>query len=303
MDLRQLEYFVAVAEEANFTRAAARVHISQSGVSAQVRQLERELGVELIDRSSRAATPTAAGRAALGPARAALAAAAAVRQAVDEIDGLLRGRLAVAMVTACTVAPLFDALAAFHRAHPGVELSLSEASSDQMLDQVRAGDVDLALVGCADRPPPDLAARTITRDDLVALVPDDHALAGRRKVALTEVVTHPLVCLPPGTGIRTVLDRACAAQGLQPTVTLEASAPETVADLARRGLGVAILSASMPAALDRAGRRAARLVAVPVTGAGVAAVLALVWRPAASNPALDELVRLCDRAFAAPNAA
>ena len=121
MELRQLEYFVAVAEEANFTRAAERVHISQSGVSAQVRQLERDLGAELLDRSSRTATLTPAGAAALGPARAALAAAEAVRHAVDDVNGLYRGRLDVGMVTACTLAPLFDGLAAFHRAHPGVE--------------------------------------------------------------------------------------------------------------------------------------------------------------------------------------
>src|SRR5512147_1594849 len=111
MELRQLEYFVAVAEESGFTRAAERVHISQSGVSAQVRQLERELGASLIDRSGRAATLTVAGAAALAPARAALAAASAVRAAVDDVNGLLRGRLVVGMVVACTVTPLFEALA------------------------------------------------------------------------------------------------------------------------------------------------------------------------------------------------
>ena len=90
--MRQLEYFVAVAEEANFTRAAQRVHISQSGVSAQVRQLEHDLGATLIDRSGRTATLTAAGAAALPHARAVLASAGAVRQAVDEVNGLIRGR-------------------------------------------------------------------------------------------------------------------------------------------------------------------------------------------------------------------
>src|SRR5215217_7944150 len=98
MDLRQLEYFVAVAEEASFTRAAERVHISQSGVSAQVKQLERELGAELIDRTSRAATLTPAGKAALEPARAALASAGAVRRAVDEINDVIRGELVLGMV-------------------------------------------------------------------------------------------------------------------------------------------------------------------------------------------------------------
>jgi DNA-binding transcriptional LysR family regulator len=266
------------------------VHISQSGVSAQVRQLERELGAELVDRSSRTATLTPAGAAALGPARTALAAAAEVRQAVDDVNGLLRGQLAVAMVTACTVAPLFDALAAFHRAHPGVEVTLSEDSSDRMIEQVRTGPVDLALIGSAGAPPDDLEALSIVSEGLVAVVPADHALARRRKVALTEIATHPLVCLPPGTGIRTVLDRACAAQGLAPTVALQASAPDAVVDLAARGLGVAILSESMTAGHE------GRLARVRVTGVDIPAVLALVWRPAA-NPALHELVRHCRTAF------
>src|SRR3954449_2550902 len=149
MELRQLEYFVAVAEEANFTRAAERVHISQSGISAQVRRLEEQLGTELIDRSGRTATLTPAGAAALEHARAAIAAAAAVRQAVGEVTGLLRGRLVVGMVTGCTVAPLFDALSAFHAAHPGVELSLLEDASDRLVERVRSGEAHLALAGVA----------------------------------------------------------------------------------------------------------------------------------------------------------
>src|SRR6478609_324032 len=133
MELRQLEYFVAVAEEANFTRAAERVHISQSGVSAQIRQLERELGATLIDRSGRTATVTAAGSAALEHARAALASVAAVRGAVDEV---IRGRLVVGMVTGCTIAPLFDAMAAFHRVHPGVDIALAEDNSARLTELV-----------------------------------------------------------------------------------------------------------------------------------------------------------------------
>src|ERR1039457_2278221 len=120
MELRQLEYFVAVAEEANFTRAAERVHISQSGVSAQVRQLELDLGAALIDRSGRTATLTAAGAAALEHARAVLAALEAVRHAVDDVTGLIRGRLVVGMVYGCTIAGWFDALAGFHLSHPGL---------------------------------------------------------------------------------------------------------------------------------------------------------------------------------------
>lgn len=297
MDLRQLEYFVAVAEEANFTRAAERVHISQSGVSAQVRQLERELGADLIDRSSRVATLTAAGSAALGPAREALAAAAAVRQAVDDVSELLSGRLVVAMVTACTVTPLFDALAMFHRAHPGVEITLSEDSSERMIEQVRGGAIDLALVGCADSPPADLESYSLIREGLVAVVPSDHPLAKRRKITLGEVTRHPLVCLPRGTGIRSVFDRACAAHGLQPHVVLQASAPGAVVDLASRGLGIAIISESITAQ-----RGDDNLVRVALTGVDIDAVLALVWKQT-SNPALHELVRQCQVTFTARAAA
>ena len=121
MELRQLEYFIAVAEEANFTRAAERTQ-SQSGVSAQIRQLERDLGATLIDRSGRSATLTPAGEAALAHARAVLAAAAGHRQAVDDVQGLMRGRLGVGMVTACAVTPLFVALAAFHGRYPAASV-------------------------------------------------------------------------------------------------------------------------------------------------------------------------------------
>src|SRR4051812_23702444 len=103
MELRQLEYFVAVAEEGNFTRAAERVHISQSGVSAQIQQLERELGAPLLDRSGRTATLTVAGAAALPYARAVLASVADVRRSVDDVNELVRGELVVGMVTGCTI--------------------------------------------------------------------------------------------------------------------------------------------------------------------------------------------------------
>jgi DNA-binding transcriptional LysR family regulator len=137
------------------------------------------------------------------------------------------------------------------------------------------------------------------REGLVALAPPDHPIArrGLRRVPLAELVDHPLVCLPPGTGIRTVLDRACAARGLRPTVALQASAPDAVVDLARRGLGLGVLSSSMTAALDTE-----TLARVPITGVEVDALLALVWKPT-PNPALHELLRHCRRTFHLPTAA
>ncbi|MBW8482593.1 LysR family transcriptional regulator [Actinomadura parmotrematis] len=290
MELRQLEYFVAVAEERNFTRAAERVHISQSGVSAQIRRLEHDLGAELFDRSARAATLTVAGKAALEHARAALAAVDAARQAVGEVTGLIRGRLAVGMVTGCTVTPLFDALAAFDRDHPGVELTLVEDASDGLAAGVRDGTLDLALAGTGAGAPEGLETRTIVSERLVAAVPPGHPLASGGPVDLAAVTAHRVVCMPPGAGLRTVFDRCCAARGLRPVIAMQAGAPDAIADLAARGLGVGILSESMAA-----GHRD-RLAAPLIEDAAEDALLALLWRPA-PVPAVRALLEHCRRAF------
>ena len=290
MELRQLEYFVAVAEEANFTRAAERVHISQSGVSAQIRQLERDLGATLIDRSGRTATLTAAGAAALEPARAVLASVGSVRQAVDEVTGLIRGRLVVGMVMGCRVTGLFDALAAFHGEHPGIEIVLTEDSSDRLIERVRSGANDLALIGAAGSGPAGLDALPIVSERLVAGVPPAHPLAGRSRIALSEVSAYPIVCLPEGTGVRAVFDQACAAQQRRPEIALQASAPDAVADLAIRGLGVAILSESMLVA------HAGRLEPLVLDDIDTPAGLMLVWTNPQS-PVLREFVDHSRRAF------
>ncbi len=296
MEMRQLEYFVAVAEEQNFTRAAERVHISQSGVSAQIRQLERELGAELFHRSARTATLTVAGKAALEHARAALAAADAVGQAVGEVTDLIRGRLTVGMVIGCTVTPLFDALAAFHRAHPGVEISLLEDNSDRLVEGVRAGALDLALIGTATATPQGLDALTIISERIVAAVPAGHPLAKQRRVTLRDLAAHPIVCMPPGTGLRAVFDGACAAQSLQPSIALQAGSADAIAGLAARGLGVAVLSDSMAANYRD------RLTALAIEDVDTPALLALVWK-SPHSPALRELLLHSRQAFTEPDAA
>jgi DNA-binding transcriptional LysR family regulator len=284
MDLRQLEYLVAVAEEANFTRAAERVHISQSGVSAQIRQLERELGAELVDRSGRVATLTPAGAAALTHARAALASADAVRRAVDDVTGLVRGRLTVGMVTASRITPLFDALSRFHDDHPGVEVALAEDDSHRLIEDVGRGAIDVALVATAGDPPDVVESRVLRREGLVIGVPDGHALATRKRLRTADLQGHPVVCLPAGTGIRAAFDRACDAHDVELHIAFEASAPDTVADLAVRGLGAAILSESP------ASDNADRLRVVPIRDAPVPIVLSLVWSRG-RNPARDAFLR------------
>ena len=284
MELRQLEYLVAVAEEANFTRAARRVHISQSGISAQIRRLEADLGATLVDRSGRAATLTAAGTVVLPHARAALASVAALRQAIDEVNGLIRGHLVVGMVTACTVTPLFDILAAYHLAHPGVAITVVEDHSDRLIERVRSGTADLALIGVAGGPPDDLESLLIVSEGLVAAASPDHPLAARPHTTLQSLSAYPIVCMPAGTGVRAVFDQACAAQGVKPDIALEASAPAAVVDLAARGLGVAVLTESMAATNHD------RLTAITLDGIGARAILSLVWNDPQS-PALRELIR------------
>jgi DNA-binding transcriptional LysR family regulator len=295
MDLRQLEYLVAVAEERNFTRAAERVHVSQSGISAQIRQLERELGATLFDRSTRSVTLTGAGKAALDHARACLAAATAIGQVVSEVTGLLRGRLTLGTVVGCTLTPLFDALAAFHRAHPGVEIALWEEGSDRLLEGVRTGALDLALVGSAGVPPRDLETLTVIREPLVAAVPAGHPLTTSHRLTLAELAGLPLACMPRGTGLRAAFDEDCAAVGLEPTITLEAGAADALAELAVRGLAVAILSESMAAGHPD------RLIPLPVEDLATRALLALAWKPT-PNPAVRAVVEQVRSAFAAPAA-
>lgn len=244
MELHQLEYLVAVAEEASFTKAAARVHVAQSGVSAQIRRLERELGHELFDRSGRSVRLTEAGEAALPLARAALSAVAAIGVMADEFRGVLRGHVAVGMMTSCPPDIITSTLAAFHDQHPGVDVTLTEAPSAELIEGVRRGTVHLAVIGFASPPTGGIQVEVINDDVLVAAVGRRHTLASRTAMSPRTLVKYDLICLPQGSGIRTSLEEGCAAARLHARVALEASNPEVVADLAASGLGVAVLPES-----------------------------------------------------------
>jgi DNA-binding transcriptional LysR family regulator len=253
MELHQLEYFVAVAEEASFTKAADRVHVAQPGVSAQVRRLESELGHRLLDRSGRSVRLTEVGTAVLPFARAALDAVAGARLAVDELAGLVRGQVRVGMVSGCALPILAELLAAFHETYPGVTITLAEDNSDQLISQLNDGRLDLALIGSAGEPEPGLETAVIADEELVVAVHPDHALAGTA-VSLADLKDTPLVCLPRGTGVRSALDAACAEAGFAPRIVFEASALPMVANLAAMGLAAAVVPAStatMATAPDR----------------------------------------------------
>jgi DNA-binding transcriptional LysR family regulator len=272
MELRQLEYFVAVAEEASFTRAAARVHVAQPGVSAQVRQLERELGEVLLDRSGRSVTLTEVGAAVLPYARAALAAVEGTRQAVAELTGLVRGHVAVGVVVSCPVVDLPDLLADFHQAHPAVDITLHEDNSDRLVAAVAGGDVDVAIIALTEDDPAGLDLHVIADEPVTAAVAPGHELARHRTIPLAELKNWPLISLARGTGLRACLDDACAAAGFQPRIAFEAGNPAALARLAARGLGVAILPDS--------GARAdpSALHPLTITEPRLRGRMALAWR-------------------------
>ncbi|MFB7635086.1 LysR family transcriptional regulator [Streptomyces sp. NPDC056149] len=278
MELRQLQYFVAVAEEASFTRAAGRLHLAQPGISAQVRQLERELGQPLLDRSGRSVTLTEVGAAVLPYARAALAAVEGARQTVAEFTGLLRGQVTLGLVSGAAPAREAEAaslLADFHDVHPQVDVALAADNSERMLAALQRGELDVALLGTVDaEPPAGLSFQIVADEPLVAaVVPGSPllAVADDGRIPLTALRDHPLISLPRGTGIRGVLERACADAGFRPRIAFEAAGPQLLVGLAARGLGVAVVPES--AAAGEPGLRT-----LSFRGARPRGRIALAWR-------------------------
>ena len=292
MELRQLEYFVAVAEEANFTRAAHRVHVAQPAVSAQIARLERELGETLLDRSHRLVRLTAAGEAALPYAKAALAAVANITLAVDEVSQLVRGTVRIGTVSAHSV-DIPGLLADFHRRFPAVEITLSTANSDALIDDVQSGELDAAIISIgSEERPTGLDIEVVTDEPIDAAVCTTDDLAKRSTVSLAELIQRPLIALPAGTGIRRQLDKACNAAGLTPRIAFEASTPVALAEFAELGLGVAIVPRSV--SHSRAG-----LHALAITPQ-LRGRLVLAWRSAGPiSPAARILVEMARELLAA----
>jgi DNA-binding transcriptional LysR family regulator len=243
MELRHLVYFVTVAEERNFTRAAQRLRVVQSGVSAAVRALERELGAPLFERSSQRVVLTDAGAALLPAARATIDAAQAARDAVDQVRGGLRGTLRIGTLISVGFVDLPGLLGRFRAEHPAVDLRLRAAPSGSagLAAELLDGELDVAFLSLAGRPPGGLSVRTLAAEPIVAVLPVAHPLAARDRVSLADLADEPFVDSPPGYGNRTEVDRGFAAAGLQRRVALEVADIATVRQYVRESLGVALL--------------------------------------------------------------
>jgi DNA-binding transcriptional LysR family regulator len=286
MELRQLRYVVAVAETANFTRAAERCFVVQSALSQQIRRLEDELGARLFERTSRSVCTTAAGEAFVAVARRMLADADRARAEVAAVTGQIRGRLAIGKMQSVPGLDIALLLAAFHARHPDVDLSLREDLTDRMVRDVRTGRLDLALVARPGGDPPDgmnhLEVRT---EGHVAIVAHGHALAALDTVGLGRLAEEVFVDFAPGAGGRPQIDDAFRTAGLTRRVGFEVTSLKGLARLVELGLAVALVPATV------AGELGDRHHRVTVPDAPVRSVY-LVWseHPAPAVRAFADIV-------------
>jgi DNA-binding transcriptional LysR family regulator len=245
VELRHLSVFVAVAQERSFSRAAEKLHVAQSAVSATVRNLEREWGVTLFERTTHRVELSAAGRALLPEARSALRAADAVEHAVDEVRGGLRGTIRVGIMQA-TPRPgglsVAAAISAFRARYPRVTVEVQQGASVAQVEAVRAGELDLSFVGLPDTRLPGLTMTTVADPEMQFACHPAHRLAGRRSVELGMLGDEAFADLPPDWGVRVANDRAFAAARAHRTIAYEINDVATVADFVHHGIAVAIMA-------------------------------------------------------------
>lgn len=280
MELRQLRYFVAVADEGHFTRAAERLLIAQPAVSQQIRRLEAELGEPLFDRDRRHVRLTAAGRTLLPHARAALAAADRAKAAVRSLSGLLSGQLTVGAFEGAPERLLAAALSQFRQAHPAVEVRAKEDYAAELLAAVRRGELDAAITGLPDntRPPSGVTVTELASEPLVAAVSLDHPLARETGIPLARLRGEPMVTLTAGSSQRAHVERACRKAGFEPQITAETMRLNLLWELVSQGTGIAVIPRSSAGRDDRT-------VLIPITRPGLRVRIVLASGETTLSPA------------------
>ena len=242
MEIRQLAHFVAVAEERSFSKAAKRVNIVQSGLSASIKALEQELGITLLLRTTRRVDLTEAGSVFLAEVRRVETALQGARDAVEAVRGVVRGTVQVGMMQ--RLAPLFDlpaVLARFRTDHPHVEVVLRQETSGLMLSEVAEGKLDFAFLSLLGAPPRGINVTPLGEDPMVAVCASTHRLAQLSAVSLAQVAEEPFLDLVPQSSVRTIVDRAFGAAHLERQVAFELNDLPTILDLVTHGLGVTVL--------------------------------------------------------------
>lgn len=267
MELRQLRYLDAVARRRSFTGAARDVHVAQSALSQQVARLERELGVELLHRSTRRVAVTEAGELVLARARRALAEVDGVRADLDALQGLVRGTLRLGGLPPAGPIHPASLIADFTRAHPGVVVTVRDDVAFALLDQLRDGSLDLVLALVDPDPFDGLDGVRLRDEELVLIAPLDHPLARAERVRIERLAGEPLVTSGTGSALRDVL-LALVPGG---HVVAEANELEAVRELTARGLGVTLMPRSGIASHDE--QLAIRPLSPPQT-----LPVSLIWR-------------------------
>jgi DNA-binding transcriptional LysR family regulator len=244
MDLRRLEIFAKVAELGSFSRAAEALFLTQPTISEHIRALEEELGVQLLDRLGRGATPTRAGDLMLGYARRILALSREARQALDQFQGRLSGELIVGGSTIPGEYVLPALIGRFKAKYPDISISLLIGDSRQVTAWVDDGRVEVAVVGA--RPPQrTLVARELMPDELVVVVAAEHPWAGRRTVTLADVKGEPMVVREQGSGSREALERALGEVNADLAgfrVVGAMGSTQAIKQAVRSGVGIALIS-------------------------------------------------------------
>jgi DNA-binding transcriptional LysR family regulator len=278
VELQQMRYVVAVAETNNFTRAAQRCLVVQSALSHQIARLEHELGARLFERTSRRVRLTAAGAAFLPVARQCLDAAERAAAEVAATIGEVRGHLALGTIPSVAAVDVPVVVKEFHQRHPKVRVSVDVGASNELTEQVRQGQLEVAFLGIPDTARPHgVVARELATERLVAVVSPDHHLAGEDSIDLRSLSEEVFVDLPAKTAGRAQSDLAFTAVGLTRQVAFEVTNADYLARLVAAGLGVAMLPPSYVETL-------AGLVAIEVVDAPARAEY-LIWGRGPRSPA------------------
>ncbi|WP_406246604.1 LysR family transcriptional regulator [Microbacterium sp. M] len=266
MNLEQLRGFVAVAEIGHFTRAAEMLHVAQPSLSRQIATLEQEVGGELFHRARGNITLTAAGETLLPRARRMLADADAIRVEMGELAGLQRGRVRLGATPTLCVGLVAEAMSAFHPAHPGIGLQLTEAGSRLLIERLTAGELDMALITLSEglaAGEPALVRTPLLTEELVVVSATSAPPIADAAVDLARLATLPLVAFAESYDLRAATDAAFRAAGLAPTTVIEGAEMDAVLRFVERGLGVAVVPATV--LLDRPNLRSVRLVEPQLT--------------------------------------
>jgi len=244
VELRQLRYVEAVDRHRHFTRAAEELHVAQPALSHQIRRLEAELGTELFERTSRSVVTTEAGEAVAARARTVLAEVDGVRGEIDELNGLIRGRISIGALLPAGAIDMPSLVGRFSEAHPGIEIDLHEGTAGDMLRYLAEDEVHAAFSLLAGPLPEGVAGERLSEDELVAAFPPGDA-PGRGPVPAKRLLDYPIVLPRSGSAIKQAADEFFAAAGQSARVALESGDPFLLRCLVASGFGAAILPRSL----------------------------------------------------------